>query len=80
MHKRYESGLAQIFEAEDQVSVMKTELIALQPVLAKTVKETDEILVIVDKETIDANKVREVVAKDEAYAAERAAEAKAGVY
>jgi hypothetical protein len=49
MHKRYESGLAQIFEAEAQVSVMKTELIELQPVLAKTQKETDEILVIVDK-------------------------------
>ena len=54
---------------------MKEELIALGPVLERTQVETDEILVIVAEETVEANKVREVVAKDEAFAAERAAEA-----
>ena len=77
LRNRYESGLAQIFDAEDQVGVMKEELIALGPVLERTQVETDEILVIVAEETVEANKVREVVAKDEAFAAERAAEAKA---
>ena len=77
LRDRYESGLAQIFSAEEQVETMKVELIELGPVLAKTQVETDEILVVVGKETEQANEVRAVVAKDEAFAAERAEEAKA---
>ena len=77
LRDRYESGLAQIFSAEEQVETMKVELIELGPVLARTQVETDEILVVVGKETEQANKVRAVVAKDEAFAAERAEEAKA---
>ena len=77
LRNRYESGLAQIFSAEEQVETMKVELIELGPVLEQTKVETEEILVVVAKETEEANKVREVVAKDEAYAAERAEEAKA---
>ena len=77
LRDRYESGLSQIFSAEEQVETMKVELIELGPVLAKTQVETDEILVVVGKETEQANEVRAVVAKDEAFAAERAEEAKA---
>ena len=77
MINRYEGGLAQIYEAEDSVAVMKTELIDLQPVLERTAVETEEIIKQVNAETIDADKVKADVAKDEAYAAEQAANAEA---
>ena len=77
LRDRYESGLAQIFSAESQVETMKVELIELGPVLQRTQVETDEILVTVGLETESANAVRAVVAKDEAFAAERAESAKA---
>ena len=77
MINRYEGGLAQIYEAEDSVAVMKTELIDLQPVLERTAVETEEIIKQVNLETVDADKVKASVAKDEAYAAEQAANAEA---
>ena len=77
MINRYEGGLAQIYEAEDSVEKMKTELIDLQPVLERTAVETEEIIKQVNLETVDADKVKASVAKDEAYAAEQAANAEA---
>ena len=75
LRTRYESGLAQIFSAEEQVETMKQELIEKGPKLEITKVETEAILVEVNKETEEASKVREVVAKDEAFAAEKAGEA-----
>jgi dynein heavy chain len=77
METRYRSGLKQIYEAEEQVGVMKEELIALQPVLVQTAKETDEMLVVIDRETVAANAKKAVVQEEEAAANIKAAAAKA---
>lgn len=77
LEMRYRSGLQQIFSAEEQVGVMKEELIALQPVLKQTAQETEEMLVVIDRETIEANAKKEVVQTEEAAANVKAAAAKA---
>jgi len=77
LEKRYRSGLEQIFSAEEQVGVMKEELIALQPQLVISSKETEEMIIVIDKETIVANAKKEVVEKDAAAADIAAAAAKA---
>ncbi|KAK3261161.1 hypothetical protein CYMTET_29916, partial [Cymbomonas tetramitiformis] len=77
LRKRYQSGLQQIYSAEEQVGVMKTELIEIQPVLKKTAIETEEMLKVIDRETVEANAKKEVVLSEEAIANEKAAASKA---
>ena len=74
---RYEIGLEKLLNAEESVSVMKEELIALQPVLVKTSEEVEETLKVVDKETEQAEAKRAVVEKEEAVANVKAQAAKA---
>ena len=74
---RYEIGLEKLLSAEESVSVMKEELIALQPVLVKTSEEVEETLTVVDKETEQAEAKRAVVEKEEAVANVKAQVAKA---
>ena len=74
---RYEIGLEKLLSAEESVSVMKEELIALQPVLVKTSEEVEEALIVVDKETEQAEAKRAVVEKEEAVANVKAQVAKA---
>lgn len=70
-------GLEKLLGAEGQVSVMKQELEALQPVLIRTAKETDELLVVIARETKDAEATRAVVEEEERVANGKAREAKA---
>jgi len=77
LKRRYEVGLEKLLSAETQVEGMKKELIELQPVLIKTGKEVAETIIVVDKETIEANAKREVVQGEEAIASEKAEAAKA---
>jgi dynein heavy chain len=70
-------GLEKLLGAEGQVSVMKQELEALQPVLIRTAKETDELLVVIARETKDAEATRSVVEEEERVANAKASEAKA---
>ena len=51
---------------------MQKELQELQPRLIQTSKETEELILIIEKETAEAAEVKEVVAKDEAVANEAA--------
>ena len=74
---RYEIGLEKLLSAEESVSVMKEELIALQPVLVKTSEEVEETLTVVDKETEQAEAKLAVVEKEEAVANVKAQVAKA---
>ena len=74
---RYEIGLEKLLSAEESVSVMKEELIALQPVLVKTSEEVEEALIVVDKETEQAEAKLAVVEKEEAVANVKAQVAKA---
>ena len=47
---------------------MQKELQDLQPRLIQTSKETEELIIIIEKETVEAAQVKNVVAKDEAVA------------
>ncbi|XP_074662516.1 dynein axonemal heavy chain 7-like [Tubulanus polymorphus] len=75
--RRYEVGLEKLESAQSQVSVMQNELIALQPQLVVASKEVDEIMVVIERESIEVAKVEKVVRADEAVANEQAKAAQA---
>ena len=75
--KRYEVGLEKLLSTESQVNGMKAELEELQPKLVVASKETDDLIAVVQKETIEADKVKVRVSADEASAAGEAAKVKA---
>lgn len=56
-----------------QVNTMKAELEVLKPQLVQASKDTDELMVNVELETAEADKVKAVVSVDEASAKEEAA-------
>lgn len=71
--KRYEVGLEKLLATEESVSGMQEELIALQPQLVQSGIETDEAMVVIAAETVEADKVKAVVSVEEAAASEEAA-------
>ncbi|KAL2653371.1 hypothetical protein R1flu_021499 [Riccia fluitans] len=73
---RYSGGLKKLFEAEDQVSIMKQELEALQPVLLKTAEDTNALLKKISGDRKEAEITRGLVEAEEAEANVKAAEAK----
>jgi len=75
LKNRYENGYNCLIDTEQKVSKMQTELEELQPVLIETSKETEKKALIVEKETIEAEKIKDVVSADEAVAQEAANEA-----
>ena len=56
---------------------MQIELKELQPILILTSTETDELIVTIEKETVEVEQVKAVVEADEAVANKAAMEAKA---
>ena len=54
---------------------MREELTNLQPQLIKTSRETEELIAIIEKETIEVESVKKVVEADEAVANKAAMEA-----
>ena len=77
MKRRYEVGLEKLQSAASQVSVMQQELTDLQPQLVIASKEVDEIMIVIEKESIEVAKVEKVVKADEAVANEQAMAAQA---
>lgn len=77
MKRRYTTGLEKLEFAASQVSVMQQELVALQPQLVETSKETEQLMVKIEKDTVEAEAKKEIVAADEAVANKAAAAAKA---
>ena len=77
LQRRYEVGLEKLQSAASQVATMQNELEALQPQLVESSKKVDEIMIIVEKDSIEAAKVEKVVKADEAVANEQAMAAKA---
>ena len=61
---RYVKGLDRLLDAESSVSVMKVELIALQPKLKIANEETDILIVKVKKEQIEADAAKTICDKD----------------
>ncbi len=60
-----------------QISVMQKDLQELQPKLIQTSIETEELIGIIEKETVEVEEVKKVVEVDEAEANKAAMEAKA---
>ncbi|NXU08026.1 DYH3 protein, partial [Pardalotus punctatus] len=77
MRARYLVGLEKLDFASSQVADMQKELTDLQPELIKTSAETEKMMVKIEKETVEADAIRKVVAADEKEANEAAAVARA---
>uniref|UniRef100_A0A8C5QX10 Dynein axonemal heavy chain 7 n=1 Tax=Leptobrachium leishanense TaxID=445787 RepID=A0A8C5QX10_9ANUR len=77
MKRRYEVGLEKLDSASSQVSTMQSELEALQPQLKVASREVDEMMVIIERESIEVAKTEKIVKADEAVANEQAMAAKA---
>ncbi|KAK2526126.1 Dnah7 [Columba guinea] len=75
--RRYEVGLEKLESAASQVSLMQAELEALQPQLREASKEVDEMVAVIEKESLEVAKTEQVVKADEAVANEQAMAAKA---
>ena len=75
--KRYEVGLEKLIFTEGSVQNMQEELKALQPQLVQSTKETEEAMEIIAKETVEADKVKNVVQKEETAASAEAAKVQA---
>ncbi|XP_057310450.1 dynein axonemal heavy chain 3-like isoform X2 [Hydractinia symbiolongicarpus] len=73
LKNRYIIGLEKLEFAASQVSVMKDELIALQPKLVETSAETEKLMVKIAQDTVEVEAKKEVVSADEAVANEAAA-------
>lgn len=58
--KRYEVGLDKLRSAASQVGDMQKELTELQPQLIVASKEVDEIMVIIEKDSVEVAKVEKV--------------------
>ncbi|CAK6963682.1 dynein axonemal heavy chain 7 [Scomber scombrus] len=77
LKRRYEVGLEKLESAADQVATMQVELEALQPQLLVASKEVDEMMVVIEHESIEVAEVEKVVKADEAVANAQAMAAKA---
>ncbi|XP_028992896.1 dynein axonemal heavy chain 7 [Betta splendens] len=77
LKSRYEVGLEKLQSAADQVAAMQVELEALQPQLLVASKEVDEMMVVIEHESVEVAKTEKVVKDDEAVANEQARAAKA---
>lgn len=74
---RVANGLKKLLETNDLVAKMEVELTALGPELKKKSEDTDILMVKLEKDQIEADKVRAVVSEEEAIAKEKADETEA---
>lgn len=77
LKNRYENGFSCLISTEANVSKMQKELEDLQPKLIEASKETEIKEKLVEGEAVAAEKIRVVVAADEAVASKAAGEANA---
>ncbi|GAB6023461.1 Dynein heavy chain 7, axonemal [Chamberlinius hualienensis] len=66
--QRYEMGIEKLDSAATQVTTMQEELSILQPQLIEASKEVDDIMVIVEKDSLEVAEVEKIVKTDEAFA------------
>ncbi|XP_067372006.1 dynein axonemal heavy chain 7 isoform X2 [Channa argus] len=77
LKSRYEVGLKKLQSAADQVTTMQSALEALQPQLLVASKEVDEMMVVIQHESVEVAETEKVVKQDEAVANEQAMASKA---
>eukprot|EP00775_Hariotina_reticulata_P006671 gene6671-6895_t len=75
--KRYEVGLSKLATTESSVAGMQEELIALQPQLEESTRQTEAAMAVIAKETVEADQVKKVVSQEEAVASGEAAKVQA---
>ncbi|KAF6266164.1 dynein heavy chain 9 [Scenedesmus sp. NREL 46B-D3] len=75
--KRYEVGLSKLATTESSVTGMQEELIALQPQLEDSTRQTEAAMEVIARETVEADKVKTVVSQEEASASAEAAKVQA---
>ncbi|XP_078260700.1 dynein axonemal heavy chain 7 [Rhinoraja longicauda] len=76
MKRRYEVGLEKLNSAASQVAVMQGELAALQPELIVASAAVDNMMIIIEKESIEVSRTEEIVKADELIANDQAMVAK----
>uniref|UniRef100_A0A8C4J970 Dynein axonemal heavy chain 7 n=1 Tax=Dromaius novaehollandiae TaxID=8790 RepID=A0A8C4J970_DRONO len=74
--KRYEVGLEKLESAASQVALMQSELGALHPQLQEASKQVDEMMMVIEKESLEVAKTEKIVKADEIVANEQAMAAK----
>ncbi|KAG7331501.1 hypothetical protein KOW79_005470 [Hemibagrus wyckioides] len=77
LKQHYEIGLEKLDSAAAQVATMQVELEALQPQLLVAGKDVDEMMVVIEHESVEVAETEKVVRMDEAVANEQATAAKA---
>ncbi|XP_004033032.4 dynein axonemal heavy chain 7 [Gorilla gorilla gorilla] len=77
MKKRYEVGLEKLDSASSQVATMQMELESLHPQLKVASKEVDEMMIMIEKESVEVAKTEKIVKADETIANEQAMASKA---
>ncbi|XP_069790707.1 dynein axonemal heavy chain 7 isoform X5 [Narcine bancroftii] len=77
MKRRYEVGLEKLNSAASQVATMQSELAALQPELIVASAAVDNMMAIIEKESIEVSRTEEIVKADEIIANDQAMAAKA---
>ena len=63
LKQRYEVGLEKLESAASQVASMQVELEALQPELRVASKQVDEMMVVIEHESVDVAETEKVVVK-----------------
>ncbi|KAI6215163.1 Dynein heavy chain at 62B [Aphelenchoides besseyi] len=77
MEARYKTGIQKLNKADEQMNFLQEELIRLQPELVRTSLETTVLMSTIERETIEIENAREVVAANEFKANETATKAQA---
>jgi len=77
MKRRYDVGLDQLNSTEKEVDKMTVTLEELKPTLIQTAKDTEALIVHIEKESVSAEETKAVVAVEEAAANEKSAASKA---
>ena len=60
LKNRYVTGLEKLAFAASQVSVMQEELIALQPELKKSQEESEKLMVVIERDTVEVEAKKQV--------------------
>ncbi|EDL99070.1 rCG22195, isoform CRA_a [Rattus norvegicus] len=77
MKRRYEVGLDKLDSASSQVATMQGELEALHPQLKVASRQVDDMMIMIEKESIEVAKTEKIVKADETVANDQAMAAKA---
>ncbi|XP_068804373.1 dynein axonemal heavy chain 7 isoform X1 [Struthio camelus] len=77
MKRRYEVGLEKLDSAASQVALMQSELGVLHPQLQEASKQVDDMMMVIEKESLEVAKTEKIVKADERVANEQAMAAKA---